>query len=434
MTDSNDPATTTYLSDFFKQLDANVSIWFDWVSVNPIFSAFIAALLFIASGLAAWVVDKFADTAWDSFQKRRQRKREVFDEVTSILIPNRTNEAVNNLSSHDLIEFYQENEVPYSIDIAGTIWQFAGTRVIDPVGIGRIDDQNISMKYHDVYYQMNDELAALTADRLEALEKAPKSERLFDGSPFCISQLTLKGEKTIIEVERCRYFESLRTNFSMDLVLPSTGKSLREMYHGKSRRFEPLGSSPFPNHMGLVVIIETRDGRIVVQQRSKDVEIRPGTLSASVSGTFEDDDLNRGPRAFPFKSALKGLLRELHAELGGTYASNMDGLYFTGLIREFRRGGFPDFYFYYQSPYSFDEIRKNSKTAREVFEINDLNGHYVGSRELFEDFDQALPVFSQRISDLLQKIEGKANLTLSLGIALYFEMMCKRASAEQSNS
>jgi len=96
-------------------------------------------------------------------------------------------------------------------------------------------------------------------------------------------------------------------------------------------------------------------------------------------------------------------------------------------MREFRRGGFPDLYFHYQSPYTFDEILSNSKQAEEVFEVENVVGFYVGSQRVIEEFESEKENFDLRVNQLLHDIEGRANLTLSLGIGLYYEMTVRRA-------
>ena len=166
---------------------------------------------------------------------------------------------------------------------------------------------------------------------------------------------------------------------------------------------------------------------IVVQERSSKVQIRAGTFSASVSGTFEKNDLLTGPNSVDLESALAGVMREMHGELGGQYSYDPANFYFMGLMKEFRRGGFPDLYFYYQSPRTFDEVNKNAEQAEEIFEVDNILGIYVGSQSLIDNFEQEKEQFDLRVNRLLHNIEGRANLTLSLGVGLFYEMTVRRA-------
>lgn len=117
----------------------------------------------------------------------------------------------------------------------------------------------------------------------------------------------------------------------------------------------------------------------------------------------------------------------MHEELGIQFRHNHKDFYFMGLMREFRRGGKPEFYFYFQSNYTLDEIRASAKHAEEVFEIDDIVGFYVGGQAVIRNYDGEKQDFDLRVNRLLHDIEGRANLTLSLGIGLYYEMILRRA-------
>lgn len=400
-----------------------------WIAAHPLFSS-VLALVIIAIGIyATAAIQALAKKHTDKLLVEKSIDEEVYDEPSGALLENRTDEILNDLTAEDLIDLYGEKHPPFHILVGSTDWSFAATRTLNPVGYGAINQQRISIKYRDEWFEIDHQLNGLTADRLKALQDAKKGEQLFNGDPFRIIAVHEENDHREIEVGRCKYFDSLRTSFSMDFVLPSHGKSLREILHGSTGNFGPLSDSRLPNHMGLVVIIETVDGQIVVQERSSSVQIRPGTLSGSVSGTFEKNDFMQRSQPIQLVDALGGVVREMHGELGGHYSYDPENFYFMGLMREFRRGGFPDLYFHYQSPYTFDEIEANSKHAEEVFEVDRILGFYVGSRSIIENFEVERQNFDLRVNQLLHNVEGRANLTLSLGIGLYYEMTIRRASS-----
>lgn len=404
----------------------------DWISSNPIISSLIP---FIIAGLgiyATTILQAFANSHAGRLLAKRGFEEEVFDEPSGPLLENRTKEALNEITAEDLIKLYGKKERPFHIQIGSTDWSFASSRALEPIGDGTIREQTISIIYREEWFELDDELNWLTADRLKALQDASSGEQLFNGDPFRIIDITGTKSHPKIEVGRCKYFDSLRTSFSMDFVLPSHGKSLREILHASTGTFGPFLTSRLPNHMGLVVIIETTDGRLIVQERSANVQVRPRTYSASVSGTFEKNDLVTSSGLVQLVDTLGGVMREIHGELGGRYSYNAENFYFMGLMREFRRGGFPDLYFYYQSPHTFDEVYAHSKDAEESFEVDNIIGFYVGSRSFIQDPLNERSQFDRRINQLLNSIEGRANLTLSLGIGLFYETTIRRASRWQS--
>ena len=398
-----------------------------WIAANPIVSGMLAFLIGCVGVYAKTVVQTIAKKQTEKFLSPVVIEEEVFDEPLGPLLANRTEEVLNDLTSDDLIKIYGKKNTPFNIQIGPTDWSFASSRSLEPIGSGSISEQRITIKYSEEWFELDDELNWLTRDRLRALEAATKGQHLFNGDPFRI--ISIGEEKGVreIEVGRCKYFDSLRTSFSLDFVLPREGKTLREILHVSEGTYGKLGSDRLPNHMGLVVIVETVDGLIVGQERSSKVQIRPGTLSASVSGTFEKNDLTTGLNSVELVDALGGIVREMHGELGGQYFYDPVDFYFLGLMREFRRGGFPDMYFYYRSPYTFDEIMKNSEQAEEVFEVDNIVGFYVGSQQVIENFEGEKENFDLRVNQVLHDIEGQANLTLSLGIGLFYEMTVRRA-------
>jgi hypothetical protein len=334
-----------------------------------------------------------------------------------------------------LTSLYGDENYPFQVTIGENEWKFPACRELAPSGSGAVDEQMIFFRYVHEWFVLDKELDAITQPRLEEILKGDSEKRLFNGDPFRIRKISHAGEFTEIEVGRCKYFDSLRTNFSLDHPVRGRNKTLREILHPKGERFRPLGEDRLPNHIGLVVIVETLDGQILIQKRSAKVSNRPDTLSASVSGTFEKADLGFGSsERISFERAMFGVIRELHGELGGVFDLDPSGFFFLGLMREFERGGFPDFYFYFQSPHSLRRICSEAREAEESFEIDGLLGYFVGGRLLLEGADHDRDQFDERIVGLLRELEAKGNLTIKLGIGLYYEMILRRFAGASKRS
>lgn len=91
--------------------------------------------------------------------------------------------------------------------------------------------------------------------------------------------------------------------------------------------------------------------------------------------------------------------------------------YFLGLIRDFLRGGKPDFYFYGRSGLSFNEIKKVMKTIEGKDETLGIKGIEFHSDNLKSDENSRL-AFCQRVIKGLEDVGKEANLTLITGLIL----------------
>ncbi|WP_425080016.1 hypothetical protein [Ruegeria denitrificans] len=396
-----------------------------WVKAHRLWSVVAALGIAGISIFLKTLVSRAADDFYEARKLGRQERRHQNRNGAKGQRPANENKTTE-LSSSELLKFYSE-ERPIVISISDKEWSFPASIEIMPEGDGRVGHQNLEFSYRDHLFELDPPLESATQPYYRKLLEQKDQLGLFNGQPFRLASLETNGRKTRIQVERCWYFDSLRTNFSMDQVLPDHGISLREYIHGKTRKFESFSSSRLPNHMGLVVIIETLDGQLLTQKRSRRVAVRGGTLSSSVSGTFEKSDLEYPGKDISLEDALRAVYREMHAEMGGRFGGREQELVFLGLVREFRRGGFPDFYFYWRSDRALEQLKLDAQDAEERGEIDEFVGLPFNTDAFLHDKEKERSAFEKRVNNILSSTEPKANLTLRLGVALTYQHFVERA-------
>lgn len=219
------------------------------------------------------------------------------------------------------------------------------------------------------------------------------------------------------------YFDALATNFrGMDLKPDKELFTLRELLSGRSRALEPLEGSALVNHLGFICIVESSDGKLVVQQRSGKVANRINTLSASVTGAIDFKDVQLALEANPGTESISlarlvsmAGLRETDSELG----IDLSDLRFLGLVREFERGGKPELYFYGRSELALSGIANAREyRASERFKAKGLVGLPLHTLALEMGDQKSLDQFSDRLNGALQIAFTEGNLTLQVGLLL----------------
>lgn len=196
---------------------------------------------------------------------------------------------------------------------------------------------------------------------------------------------------------------SLATNFAMDFKPKDIKKTLREHLSEQSGQLCRINKSPLVNHIGVICMVESADGFIIVQKRSSGIANRPNTFSSSVSGALDWKDFSSGKEAH-----LEGAVREGVEELGII----LHDIEFLGLVREFLRGGKPEMYFYTKSKYSFEEIKNNWTKAKDRQESDRLSGYHLDTA------NSSNFTFQKNICDIIENVGNKANLTLVAGLLL----------------
>ena len=210
----------------------------------------------------------------------------------------------------------------------------------------------------------------------------------------------------------------------MDHTPKGRSQSLRGLLHGKGK-LEPFDDSQLANDIGLVCMIESADGMMVFQNRSSKVANRPLTISSSVSGALNKLDIAMRPQRneLSLKDITLGLFRETLGELNVEIRT----LRFLGIIREFLRGGKPEFYFLATSNSSLENIRSAHAHAEEKMESKSVDGFEFHSKAVGSD-DCSRFAFQQRVIDAIVKYDRVANFTFVAGLLLAASHVLRNAA------
>jgi hypothetical protein len=314
----------------------------------------------------------------------------------------------------ELIEFY-ENVLPVSITLGGKEIQLPFELVLAPFPVGSFVEQPISICFTDQAYKPPPSIDVYTS----SVKAEARGRGLYDGNVVRLRKLENNSGGATIYVETAKYFDSLATNFAMDHKPTGRLQSLRDHLHGPIKAFNAFHDDVLVNHIGLVCMIETADGQLVVQIRSRDVANRPWTRSSSVSGVLDLFDLKSigSHKKIALKDVALGICREAFEEIGVL----IEDAHFLGLFREMLRGGKPELYFFARSRESFSEIVEARRYAQDKGESINLEGfdfrsqNNAPNRVSAKDFISA---FDQRVLGILSAVEKTANMTLIAGTVL----------------
>ena len=319
-----------------------------------------------------------------------------------------------NLTTEQLYALYRA-EIPLEAILAGRRYRLPVSIVIESS-----DDRHpdlVCEKRPDKY-SIPDILADYTRPVAKALDGDEKSH---DGQVVRLASL----ENDTLVLQEASYYEGVATNFAMDHRPEGHSKSLRELLHAESGGFGDFENNPLVNHIGVVCMIETSDGKLIVQKRSQQVTNRGDTLSSSVSGAVDWADIAPLSSPFSIGKLAESALREAFEELG-IAIKDID---FLGLLREFPRGGKPEIYYFARTDMPFqtayDKWKKNARDdteSREIFGYEFLSTH-VRPDKLSRD------AFEERTGRILDQIGKSANLTLVTGVVLTAKHILKKCSS-----
>jgi len=299
------------------------------------------------------------------FEGVRPHIKKVFEErgisLISRIVRRSHSQKYLSLSSTDLISFYQKEEA-LSETLGEEVYQLPITLVIPPSVDGPITKEKIQYKLFRNHYEMRKEIAPYTAPVIANLNKQKK---YFDGSVVSLRDMEIQDNSILLKFAPASYFQGLATNYSMDHRPRNCSTTLRERVHGTSRNLCNFKDSYLANHIGVGCMLETIDGYIVASRRSKRVSIWPKSLAISINAVLKYDDIYKNIEGSETEQGDLGDLakcafREGLEELG----IRPQNLLFLGLVRDFLRGGKPDFYFYGRSNLTFNEMKKSPKNKR----------------------------------------------------------------------
>ncbi|MCB9299025.1 MAG: hypothetical protein H6566_00170 [Lewinellaceae bacterium] len=256
------------------------------------------------------------------------------------------------------------------------------------------------------------------AQQLLAIQKNRNPE-LTDAAMARLNDIVEEEGKLALLLSRASYFDYLATNYSMDLKPAAWPKTLREKLHGA--RLPSLKESLLANHIGIGVLLFTRDGYLILQRRADEkLSIRPSQLAPSVSGAAEFKDLKEGNAAPVYNLFLREGKEELNLDMEDYEASSIQLL---GITRELLRGGKPEIFFSATLRIDSSEIRIKSRSAKDRWE-NEATAFFE-----FESFSaikaglrgEGLPKTMKK--DIQQLREAYENISLPLltGLTLWYE-------------
>lgn len=315
------------------------------------------------------------------------------------------------LVGEHLCAFYKsEKHVLISID--GNEYLVPGSFAIKPVASGALSDQTIQFNVEKTKYKLPESILPYAKP---VLAKAKIDTRLFDGEVVRLASLSKNATGSeIATLQLASYYDAIATNFSMDNRPSSQPQTLRQYLHGASSSLSNFETSPLVNHIGVVLMIETADGMLSAQVRSDNVANRPNTISASASGTLDWRDIASLPGPINIEAIAQGSLREAQRELGIAPIS----VAFLGALRDYERGGMPDFYFYARIDAALATISARHKDAEEAAESKSITGFELHSEQLIHDNEHSRINFHKRVHLILDKTADSANLTFYAGTLL----------------
>ncbi|XWN35932.1 MAG: hypothetical protein ROO71_08175 [Balneola sp.] len=343
---------------------------------------------FLTGYVAKKAMDKFIFTEKNVTFLKKQVRRKGFAEKNLLL------------DSVELAEFYSTEEL-IKIELAGKEYLLPMV-----LGIDILKEIDFVCEIQDELYLLDKSIHAYT-DPIK--ERAALSSKTVDGRVVRLDNIT----GNTLHLRKASYYDSLSTNFAMDYVPNNRKESLREYLHGREHKLQPFDQNKLVNHLGVVCMVESSDGQLIVQKRNSNVINRSNTLSASFSGAINWSDLQGLPVPFGIEKLMIATIREAREELN----SDIHDIVFLGMLRELKRGGKPELYYFAKSKKTFLEIDKGFIHGSHNPESKGfLSFEFYSDRLNTSTLEQDR--FKNRVKSILEDVEKKANLTLVAGIVI----------------
>lgn len=229
-----------------------------------------------------------------------------------------------------------------------------------------------------------DPLVAEKGEEAFAAFVSDRSVPFFDGAVARLAGFDETGDgERVLRWQPTGYFDYARSNLALDWR--NDGPSLRERLHADGR-LGKVGDTLTADAMGVTVLLETSDGRLILQRRSHTVRTWPGVWAGSACGMVEPADLDEAATLADFQP-----LREAEEELGlGPDVLAATPMRFLGLTRELARGGVPEFFFHGRLPIAAAAVEANLHRAEDRHEVEHV---------LFADPRDAAALFDRLVSE-----------------------------------
>lgn len=320
-----------------------------------------------------------------------------------------------SLNARQLLSFYC-NEFPLNVSFARCHYVIPAAIVLDS---STESADGVTCSIRDDVYSVPRRFASYIDPVNHVLQQ---DRRTYDGR---VTRLAALDNRNLV-LQEASYFDGVATNFALDHRPDNCSQSLRMNLQKKRGTFGDFASSPLVNHIGVVCMVVTSDGVLIVQERSNSVTNRGGTLSASVSGAVNWEDVTKLTSPLTVNSLAVSILREALEELG----IHVREIAFLGLLREFLRGGKPEVYFYARSEESYAALRDKWKQAEHQMESFGLIGYELNSDSVnFSELSRN--AIEKRFREIMESIGPNANLTLIAGTALLgMHLLRIRATSE----
>lgn len=190
----------------------------------------------------------------------------------------------------------------------------------------------------------------------EYLDKAdmllPEERRPKDGTALRLRDILEQDGRLVLRVQDVHYHSYVRTNLLAEHKADGRQATIREVLFPGG--LEDLPTSRCGNVLGINVLVVTRDGYLVLQQRSHKVLTFPCRLGPSASGTLTPRQ--RLGRTSVVDMMVGGELGEELALAAGDFAR--DQVHFLGIGRDLFRNGNPDMFFFARTSRPWDEVQK----------------------------------------------------------------------------
>jgi hypothetical protein len=267
---------------------------------------------------------------------------------------------VGHPTGDDLLRWYAANN-KMELEIAGEVITFPQELITGDVQ-GKFEDVFVEFSENTDYNRKPFQYTAGYEGVCSELEERRKSKfpGVFNGKNLRLLNLEIVGEGDRSRIKTTHqpvfYFSSLGTHYSLDEPLTNGAITLRDRVHSEGK-LQSLPTSVMANPMGINLLVILEKNLAIIQHRGEKMAIRPLEACSSASGTVDVRD-NFG-RYHPL---LMAVYREIHEEIA-LEVDEFGDVYFLGAVREFLRGGLPDFFFAAKADIGQDEIIKRARDS-----------------------------------------------------------------------